>query len=199
MHNGTRTLFIRSALLLMFPCTLSAQETERRPLIRDTVVDGVPCAGTGRLTAEFFASGRLLECPLSRDVTLFSQAFPRGSWVLFHDDGTLNGAWLSENSWLSGHLCRGEGYKKWSVRFHPSGALRLCFLPVTTVIEGVPCRDGTFWGEIRGGQKTAVHFHANGKLARCQAARAFSLDGVRYPAWALVERDSTGRAEERRE
>ncbi|MEQ1691346.1 MAG: hypothetical protein ABMA00_08685 [Gemmatimonas sp.] len=175
-------------LALSMPRALSAQETVRRAISADTVIDGVPCARTGRAPAEFFVSGRLLECPLSRDVVISGHAFPRTSWVIFHADGTLNGAWLARDTVLSGHLCRGEGYKKWSVRFHPDGALRLCFLPATTVIEGVPCRDGTFWGEIRGGGNTAVHFHPSGRLARCQAARAFSVGGVHYEKWAVVSR-----------
>jgi hypothetical protein len=70
----------------------------------------------------------------------------------------------------------------------------LCFLRVTTVIDGVPCRAGTFWGEIRGGQNTAVHVHRNGRLARCQVAHDTTVGGVRYTAWAVVTRDSTGRA-----
>ncbi len=121
-------------------------ETVRRPITRDMEIDGVPCAKTGRAPAEFWSSGRLLECPLSRDAVIATQPFPKGSWVIFHADGSLNGAWLSRHAPMSGHVCKGEGYKKWSLRFHPGGALKSCYLPETTVIEGVPCRDGTFWG-----------------------------------------------------
>ncbi len=171
---------------------LQAQEVVRRPIAEDVEIDGIPCARTTKADAEFFLSGRLAECPLSRDAVVASHAFPRGTWVILHEDGVLNGAWLPTNVTLSGHLCRGTGYRKWSVRFHANGALKLCFLPETAEIEGVPCRDGTFWGEIRGGGNTAVHFHPNGRLARCQAARAFTANGQRYAKWDVVVRDSVG-------
>ena len=168
--------------------------TTRRAITADTVIDGVPCARTTRARAEFHANGRLLECPLSRDASFGPQQLPRGSWVLLHADGSINGSWLSRDTPLSGISCKGDGYKQWSVRFYPTAELRLCFLRVTTVIEGVPCRAGTFWGEIRGGQNTAVHLHRNGRLARCQVAHDTTVGGVRYAAWEVVTRDSTGRA-----
>jgi hypothetical protein len=181
-----------SALMVMV-CTetLSAQQIIRRPISEDTVIDGIPCAKTTRAHAEFYGSGRLAECPLSRDAVVSSASLPRGTWVVFREDGQLDGAWLPQNHVLSGHVCRGEGYRKWSVRFHPDGALKLCFLPETTTIEGVPCLHGTFWNELRGGGNTAVHFHTNGWLARCQVARASTVDGRQYKKWEVVVRDSS--------
>lgn len=188
-----RTVLEVVAILVVstsFGSALYAQETVRRALPRDTVINGVPCARTKGPPAEFYASGRLLECPLSRDATIATHLFPKDSWVLFHENGTLDAAWLSRHAQLSGQTCKGTGYKAWSVRFHTSGALRSCYFPVNTVVEGVPCREGTFWGEIRGGQRNTVYFHANGKLARCQASRAFTLNGVKYDKWDVVVRDS---------
>lgn len=170
--------------------TVFAQQTVRRALPKDTVISGIPCARTEGAPAEFYASGQLLECPLSRDVVIATHAFPKDSWVLFHENGSLDGAWLSRHAQLSGHTCKGTGYKAWSVRFHANGALRSCYLPESIVIDGVPCRDGTFWGEIRGGQRNTVYFHPNGRLARCQASRAFALAGKSYSKWDVVVRDS---------
>lgn len=191
-----RSGLMLAALFVMLraePAFAQEEETIRRPITEDVVIDGVPCARTGRAPAEFYATGRLLECPLSRDAVIATQSLPAGTWVIFHADGTINGAWLSRDTSLSGRVCRGEGYKKWSVRFYANGALKLCFLPEPTVIDGVPCRDGTFWGEIRGGGNTAAHFHPNGRLARCQAARPFTQSGSKYEKWDIVVHDSTGR------
>jgi hypothetical protein len=192
MRMNRYSLVEAIAVAWCVPLVLEAQHTVRAPLARDTVIDGIPCARTDT-KAEFYASGRLLECPLSRDATIGVQTLPRGTWPQFDERGAMYGAWLSIDVELSGHRCRGDGYKKWSVRFHPGGALKSCYLPQPTVIDGVPCIDGSFWNEIRGGQKSAALFHPDGRLARCQAAREFTANGTRYPKWSVIAHDSTGK------
>lgn len=182
-------------LLITLTATTMPAQGARRVLHRDTVIDGIPCAPTGRASAEWHANGRLLECPVARDVVIDGVTLPRGSWPLLHPDGALHGAWLSRDSELSGHVCRGAGYKKWSVRFFRGGALRTCFLPDSaSTIEGVPCVPASFWNEVRGGGRSTAVFHANGRLLQCQAARAFTTNGHRYTKWSVVRRDSLGRA-----
>jgi hypothetical protein len=159
---------------------------DRVALLRDTVVSGVPCAATGRLRAEFFPDGRLHECPLARVFSTYGHQFTPGTWLIFEGDGRLHGAWLATDTPLSGHQCRGTGFQGWSVRFHANGALASCYLAAEAVIEGVPCQRGTFWNEIRGGTRTAVHFRDDGRLRQCQAARRVEIGGQRYDKWDVV-------------
>lgn len=158
----------------------------RRKLTAPTVLDGITCAPTGRAYASFHASGRLRECPLAADTVLFGQALPARTWVELTDDGRLRHAWLPRNASLSGHVCRGSGYREWSVLFHPSGALALCYLAREELIDGVPCQRGTFWIELRGRGKSEVRFRENGRLQSCQAARSFELNGRKVKKWEVV-------------
>jgi hypothetical protein len=170
--------------LLAFVIAATAQaQTTRRKLVERTVVDGVTCGPTARAYAEFHASGRLSECPIASDTTIAGHRFFAGTWLRFDETGVLFAGWLSRDTELNGITCRGDGYKEWSVRFHPNGQLELCYLRVDSEIEGIPCIRGTFWNEIRGGTRTSVWFGRDGKLARCQASRAFTARGHSYKKW----------------
>lgn len=178
-------LFPVAVLLALAPVRCSAQGT-RRPLTRDSVIDGIPCAPTGRASVEFHANGRLLECPLARDTVMWGQALPAGTWVRLLADGRPDGGWLSRDAVLSGIRCRGDGYKAWAVRFHPSGVLSLCFLRTDTVVDGVPCLRGTFLNELRGRGRTGVVMDDRGRLRQCMASRTFTRHGVTYHPWDVV-------------
>lgn len=154
--------------LCSLPDAAYGQPTTRRALPSDTIIDGVPCAPTGRASAEWHANGRLLECPLSRAQAFPGQRLPAGTWILLRDTGLLYGAWLPHDVMLSGRLCKGTGYKGWSVRFHPNGSLASCYLPRDTVVDGVPCVKGSFRNEIRYRGRTHTDFSAEGRLLRCQ-------------------------------
>lgn len=169
-------------LLLLIAQTASGQTT-RRKLVEQTVVDGITCGPTGRASAEFHASGRLSECPLASDTTIAAHRFFADTWLRFDDTGLLFAAWLSRDSDLDGHSCRGDGYKAYTVEFHPNGRLKLCYFRVDTVIEGIPCIHGSFWTEVRGGGRSKVWFSTDGALARCQVARAFTANGQSYARW----------------
>jgi hypothetical protein len=169
-------------------------QTERRPLGRDTVIDGIPCQRTGNASAEFHANGRLQECPLQRDTVMWGQPLPAGTWIQLTDDGSAHGAWLSRDARLSGIACRGDGYRKWAVRFHRNGVLALCFLRHDTAIEGVPCLSGTFLNEIRGRGRTGVVLNTDGRLTQCMAARRFTRGGSRYAKWDLVRLPAQARS-----
>ena len=169
------------------------QSRTRRRLRDNTVIDGITCAPTGRAYAEFHPSGRLAECPLASDTVLFDQEFPARTWVGFTDDGKLRTAWLVRDTELSGVVCKGVGYKGYSVRFYPSGALELCFLAADTTIDGIPCLHGSFWTELRGGGKSVVMLRDNGRLRQCQAAADFTRDGREVRRWQVVTLDEAGR------
>jgi hypothetical protein len=160
---------------------------ERRLLSADTVIDGVPCAHHARIPAEFHPDGALGGCLLSREHVVGPHRFPVNSWLDFTPQHVLWQAWLSANTTLDGHTCRGDGYKQWSVRFHTNGRLAGCYLARDTLIAGVPCMRGTFLNEIRGGSRTALRLYANGSFRQCQAARAVG-DSIRK--WQVVRRDS---------
>lgn len=170
----------------------SAQQVrfERRALAHDTVVAAIPCAATGRLRAEFFPGGALHECPLARAFSVGGHLFPRGTWVILAGDGRLDGAWLSETTVLQGIRCRGTGFQGWSVRFHAQGQLASCYLAEVATIDGVPCLNGTFWNEIRGGTRTGVVLDVEGRLVRCQIAYSVTIAGRRYAKWAVFARGS---------
>ena len=134
-----------------------------------TVIDGVACAPTGRASAWTFPSGTLESCPLAHDTIVGGHHIDAGTWLYFNENRLLLGAWFEQDTRLAGHVCKGTGYKGWSVRFHPSGSLQSCFLAGEETIQGVPCRKGSFWGELTGGVQ--VSFHDNGALESCSVAR----------------------------
>lgn len=129
-----------------------ASATRRVRLAADTVVFGVPCGATGDAYAEIYAgSGRVAECPLSEEATMHGHRLARGTWVVLRPDGGLRQAWLERDTRVGEVTCKGSGYKDWVTEFDEQGRLRMCFLPETTRIQGIPCRAGTVWGELTGG------------------------------------------------
>ena len=165
-----------------------AESLVRRALAADTTIDGVPCARTDRAPAEFHRNGRLAGCALAREQVVGAHRFGAGTWLDLNDRGTLWGAWLESDTRIDGHLCRGDGYKQWSVRFHANGKLAGCYLTKDTVVDGVPCMAGSFLREIRGGGHTALQLSDKGSLASCQAARDTVLNGRRIRKWEVVTR-----------
>jgi len=173
---------------------LHAQDpaVQRRQLRAPEIIDGVHCAPTGNFSAETYLSGALYSCPVLNDTVIAGHALFAGTWITLDTLRRLEHAWLSRNTILAGHLCKGTGYKGYSTRFREDGSLRLCFLAEDTEINGVPCIHGSFWTEIRGGTMTAATFHRDGSLAGCQASRTFTANGVRYRKWNRIARDSVG-------
>jgi hypothetical protein len=167
----------------------SAPALRQVKLKEATVIEGIPCAATRR-TVGIYQSGRLESCALDEPATVGRYALEPGTWVFLGPAGELRSVWLARDARIDGHLCRGTGYGGWSVTFHPSGALKLCYLAEPAVLLGVPCRKGTFWGEIRGG--TAVWFHENGGLASCSVSESLSLGDRTYRARERVRLSSDG-------
>jgi hypothetical protein len=176
------------------PVGAAAQNTAHVTYVKlsqDTIVDGIRCGPSGRWKAGFFASGRLESCPLAGEALVQGHAFPALTWIHLRESGELDSVWLPGDAPVQGHLCRGTGNRGWSVAFYPDSGLRSCYLAEEAVVQGVPCRKGSFWGEIRGGVYTG--FHRNGGLATCSAARSFALDGTSYRKRERVWLDAEGR------
>lgn len=163
----------------------------RRPLERDSVIDGVPCAAHAKIPAEFHRDGRLAGCFVSRVVAVGSATLPEGTWLDRDPRGVVTGAWPAKETVIAGLPCRGEGFKAWHVRFHPSGALQSCFLAREHRVAGIPCMAGTFLREVRSGG-TAVVLRVDGSLAQCVVARDGVVDGVTLRKWSRAARDTTG-------
>lgn len=182
--------------LLLFPALPAAArqpEFVRRQLDQPSVVSDVRCAATGRHSADFFPNGALRSCPLASDTTIATHRLSAGTWITIDSLRRLEAAWLEKNTVLAGHTCKGTGYKGFHVRFRPgNGSLFSCYLARDTIIAGVPCLHGSFWTEVRGGSRSVAVFHPEGSLAGCQASREFTLDGVRYPRWTRIARDTSG-------
>jgi len=159
-----------------------------RALGSDTVIAGIPCARTERRRADFYRDGQLAGCLLSTDHQMGAHRFPRGTWVDVNPNGVLWAAWLARDTELAGHRCRGDGYKKWSVRFHPSGALQSCYLVHDTVVDGVPCMRGSFYRDIRSRGRVTLHLMPDGRLRSCTASRDTTLGGITFTAWQVVRR-----------
>jgi hypothetical protein len=183
-------------LLLVGPGNeLAAQQRpalEQRKLVSSVVIDGIACAPTRWSYAEFYPSGRLASCPLAALTPIAGYRLPARTWVRLTEDGEIESVWLPQDTYLGDHLCRGTGDRGWSVTFHPTGVLRLCYLAREEIIEGIPCQKGSLWNEVRGRGRSAVHFREDGTLEKCQAARDFTRDGVAVKKWAVVLLNSAG-------
>jgi hypothetical protein len=200
-HGVTKStagaVLARVARWLLVAVSLDAQPAPaaalmRRHLPADTVIAGVPCAKSGRAPAEFYIEGtRLAGCALSRPFVEAGHAFGVGTWLDRNAAGVLWGAWLANDTPLDGHTCRGDGYKKWSTRFHPNGRLAGCYLARDTVIAGVPCMAGTFLRELRGGGRASLALAPDGRPIRCQAARDTVRAGAAIPKWTVVRLSPT--------
>jgi hypothetical protein len=191
---ATITLVV-SLLLCATANLLTAQQRPalvQRKLTSPVVIDDIHCAPTGWSHAQFYPSGRLASCPLAVPTTLAGHRLPAKTWVRLTEAGRLEEVWLPQDTYLGARLCRGTGDRGWSVTFHPTGALRLCYLAHEEVIEGIPCQKGSFWNEVRGGNQTAVYLREDGRLERCQAARDFTRNGVAVKKWMVVLLDSAG-------
>lgn len=194
MKQHTTLIIVMLGTSLSWQNVSRAQEPEvhRRQLVSPEIIDGVHCAPTGNFSAETFPDGTLRSCPVLNDTVIAGHSLFADTWITLDSLRRLEHAWLSRNTVLAGHLCKGTGFKGYSVRFREDGSLRLCFLAEDSVIDGVPCVHGSFWTEIRGGRKSVLLVHPDGTLAGCQASRAFSANGVRYRKWDRLARDSRG-------
>jgi hypothetical protein len=188
--DGCWRAFVVSAVVML--CAPDAQAQTRIRLTRDTIIDGVRCAPTGRAYAVVHANGVLDECPLHADTVIAGHPLPRLTWIRLHPDRTLHDVWLPQDLTVQGIPCKGSGYKAWSVRFHPGGRLALCYLARDAMIDGVPCRAAAFVTELSG--STQVGLHDNGRLRSCRLSRSVTRDGLTLKRGARIVLTPDGRA-----
>lgn len=150
-------------------------------------IDGIPCSRFARYSSD----GKVVNFVLSRQHTFGSLTFPADTQVSLRPDGSVADVHLGQDATFDGHTCLGRGPTEWMTGFHPDGRLEYCFLSKDETIDGVPCRRGTFWGEITGG--VIVQFHPNGKLASCRLTNAHSIAGTSFAKGARVYIDEQGR------
>jgi len=134
-------------------------------------------------------------CPLASDSTIGPHRFFAGTWVTFDEAGRLRAAWLIRDTELAGHVCKGTGYKGFSVRFRADESLEHCFLAHDAEIDGVPCLHGSFYTELRGRGRSMATFHPDGNLSGCQLSRDFVRHGKHYRKWQRVTRRLDGTIE----
>jgi hypothetical protein len=185
-----RALCLASMLLLpMHAATQEPVPVQAHRLRAPTVLDGTLCAKVGGLLdgrrATLYANGRLESCAIAGDIDWFGHRLPAGTWIFQHPDGAPRQAYLSRDTPLQGHRCRGTGWGGWQTTFHPNGALRTCWLAEGEVIDGVPCQRATFRGESRG--TTSTVFREDGSLLSCRAAADFTRAGRNFLKGERVE------------
>jgi len=160
--------------------------TSRERLGAPREVDGVPCRGY----VEVDAAGRLRSAILDREHAFGPVVLPVNTQFSLRPDGTVKDVHLGSDATFDGHACLGRGPGEWMTGFHPNGRLAYCFLVADETIDGVPCRRGTFWGELSGG--VGVTLHENGRLATCRLAADLTLSGSTFEDGTRISLDPGG-------
>jgi hypothetical protein len=150
-------------------------------------VQGVPCSRYVELAPD----GRLTSCVLARNHAFGSIALPANTQLYLRPDGSPKDVHLGKDTAFDGHTCLGRGPGEWMSGFHPNGRLEYCFLVADERIDGVPCRHGSFWGEVTGG--VIVRFHDNGRLAACRLAADFTVAGQTVTKGKRIALDPEGK------
>jgi hypothetical protein len=173
------------------PKTAEKQRTSAREVLdAPREVDGVPCRGY----VELDAAGRLKSGILEREHAFGPVALPANTQFYLRPDGTVKDVHLGADATYDGHACLGRGPGEWMTGFHPNGRLAYCFLVADETIDGVPCRQGSFWGEITGG--VGIRFHDNGRLAACRLAADVTRAGQMFKKGKRITLDPEGNPHE---
>lgn len=138
-------------------------------------IQGISC--TGLVT--YFNDGKLESFILAREDTFSGQIIPAGSGVTLTKEGILNYCSLPKDTYIQGHLCKGEGPTSWQTCFYPNGKLKLIWLGQDEVIQGIPCKEASFMADVFGGG-AGVSFHENGKLKRCKLPKSVTVEGYSF-------------------
>jgi len=161
-------------------------QSAREALDAPGEVQGVPCRGYFELDA----AGRLTSAILDREHAFGPVVLPAATQFYLREDGTVKDVHLGRDAVLDGHACLGRGPGEWMAGFHPNGRLAYCFLVADETIDGVPCRRGSFWGEVTGG--VGVSFHDNGRLATCRLTADATLEGKTVEKGTRISLDPEG-------
>lgn len=153
-------------------------QMQRAYLIEPTDVESLPC----QRWCWWYDDGRIDNVELSRDLVLQGCDFPAGSRIFFDREGRLAHAWLSRDSLIDGHLCRGG--MKIDTAFHPNGRVKAFFPRRTTEIDGVPCTASVFH---------PIYLHPDGTLRQCKLAEDMTRGGETIEKGSVVVFDEAGR------
>jgi hypothetical protein len=184
-----------SFVLIMLPLSalLAAQEKpapnvfKRLPAAAE--VNHYPCAPGA---AWFYAGGQLRTCRLARDASFGEALAPAGSWIYLLENGAPSYVFLSGNTNIHGHVCRGVGHDL-ITSLYPGGQLRTCWLATDEEIQDVPCMQTTFFGKFRSGDRIAASFYENGRLKSCKVSRDALIQGVQFRRGEQVVLDAQGK------
>lgn len=153
------------------------RELQRKHIARPTWIQGYPCAAG---YTWFFADGALRECAISRGIVFGAISIPPGSWINLTHAGLPDFVFLAHDTQLGPWVCKGGGLlgptEGAMTTLYPGGSLRVCWLAVDTVVQGVPCMHASMWGDLFGGG-SATEFHENGRLQACKLSRDFTFAG----------------------
>lgn len=149
-------------------------------------VQGVPCSRYVELAPD----GHLASCVLTSDHAFGTIVLPANTQFDLRPDGSPSDVHLGKDTAFDGHTCLGHGPGEWMTGFHPNGRLEYCFLVADETIDGVPCRHGSFWGEVTGG--VIVRFHDNGRLATCRLTAGVTVAGRAFEKGMRVRLNPDG-------
>ncbi|UCE23880.1 MAG: hypothetical protein JSU74_11355 [Candidatus Zixiibacteriota bacterium] len=166
---------------------ITKYRTMDESIIAVVEVEGVSC----QKGARYYEDGNLKSCVLARKDTLSGQPLPLGTTVHLTMEGTLDWCFLPEDTYIQGHLCKGRGHS-WSTAFHPNGRLKLAWLGKDEIIQGIPCAEASFWGDVFGGG-AGTYFHDNGNLSRCRLADDIVIEGHAFEKGDHVRLDRDGK------
>ena len=152
---------------------------KRAYLVEETEIEGFPC----QRWIWWYDDGRLDNVELARDLAVQDHDFPAGTRLFFDQEGRLAHAWLSEDTVIDGHPCRGG--MKIDTAFHPNGRVRAFFPRKALEIDGVPCAASLF---------SPIYLYPDGRLQRCKLASDFTLAGKVYGKGDALELDEGGLA-----
>lgn len=150
-------------------------------------IQGFPCQGT----VNYFENGKIASCILAREYKVLGQLLPTGTQLNFSSEGNLELISLPYDVYLQSYFCKGEGPTTWHTVFHPNGQLKLMWPAKDQWIQGIPCREASFWTDAFGGG-AGVSSHSNGKLKRCKLSQDFIIEGHSFKRGAHLDFNEQG-------
>jgi hypothetical protein len=148
----------------------------RGRLPHDAILQGFPCAHGD---AWFYPDGALNQCTLARPATLGDLRVPPGSVIELWPSGAPHYLMLPRETVLAGFRIRGgtrlDRSRGATTAFYRNGGLRSFYLGRNQLVQGVPCRGGS-WNTLSdpSGGQNLVEFYDDGKLASCKLTRDYS-------------------------
>ena len=129
---------------------------------------------------------------LAQEDTVLGNTVPAGTQLNFDKNGILLFIALPHPMKLQEVMCNGEGPGSWHTVLYPSGQLKLAWPSEDQDVQGIPCREATFFTEMFGGG-AGLYFHPNGKLRRCKLSKDFIIEGRSFKRGEHPEFDEQGR------